>query len=188
MAVGSLGDISFEVSDKQVLTFQDVKYEGKMRYATHEIIGKKPIAELVGPDLHQITFKIYLAVSLGINPAEEMKKIRAKRDSGEALSFVLGEKVIGDNKWVIEGIGEAWPMIDNKGNIFSLAADISLKEYVEKIDISTEAGTNEEVLQEIKDDIAERENYWQNTEANASAMIQGDGDGGENPTLYFLPG
>jgi len=133
MAIGSLGDISFEVSDKKVFAFEDLKREGKMRYATHEVIGQKPILELVGPELEQISFKINLSVSLGINPEREMQKLRDKRDAGEVMSFVLGPKVVGKNKWVIENISETQSNIDNRGNAFTIAADITIKEYVERV-------------------------------------------------------
>jgi len=131
--IGSLGDIVFEVTNDKVFTFQGLKRSAKMRYAVHEVIGKKPITEFIGPELEELSFSIYLSVSLGINPNQEMQKIRDKRDNGEAMSFLLGEKVIGENKWVIESIGESYQAIDNQGIIFSLSADISLKEYVEQI-------------------------------------------------------
>lgn len=170
MAIGSLGEIVFEVTDKRVFTFADLKRDTKMRYAAHEVIGQKPVAEFIGPDLEQITFKIYLSAALGINPEREMKKIRDKRDAGEALSLILGEKVIGDNKWVIESIGESYLAVDQMGNIWVHSAEITLKEYVEQVGDRKAPAATGVATTSTGDD-------------TSGVQIAGDGDGGENPTL-----
>ena len=43
--VGMLGMISFYCSDKTVYTFNDLHRSNSMRFASHEVIGQKPVLE-----------------------------------------------------------------------------------------------------------------------------------------------
>jgi len=137
LAIGSLGDIVFEVSSDKVFTFDDLKRDVKMRYAKHEVIGNKPILELVGPDLSEIKFKMLLSASLGINPLKEMDAIYTAFQSGNAMVLMLGNYVVGNYKWVIGDFSESYSEIDNKGIVWKLEVDITLQEYVEQLGDST---------------------------------------------------
>lgn len=64
-AVGLLGAVPFVCSSSVVMTFRNLQIERRMRWATHEVIGQKPVLELIGPDLTGITFEILLNSSLG---------------------------------------------------------------------------------------------------------------------------
>lgn len=128
--LGSFGDIVFEVSSRKALTFRDYKREAKARYASHEIIGKKPILEYLGPDGAELSFVMQFRVDRGVNPAEEADKIRAICEQGKAEYFILGNKVIGDNPWVIVSVGENDAIIDNMGRIIQNRIDVTLKEYI----------------------------------------------------------
>ena len=131
MAIGSLGDIVFEVSSDRVFTFDDLKRDVKMRYAKHEVIGNKPILEKIGPDLSEIKFKMLLSASLGINPLKEMDAIYTAFGNGNAMVLMLGSYIVGNYKWVISDFSESYSEIDNKGNVWKLEVDITLQEYVE---------------------------------------------------------
>ena len=48
MPLGSLGDIVFEVSSREVVTFDGLKRNTKARYGSHEIIGQKPLLNIWG--------------------------------------------------------------------------------------------------------------------------------------------
>ena len=67
----ALGNIVFEVSSRKVRTFRDLKRTHKARFATHNLIGNKPMLEYIGPDVAEITFTMQLSASLGINPTAE---------------------------------------------------------------------------------------------------------------------
>ena len=43
--IGMLGLIPFYCSREAVLTFKDLSRTGKMRFAKHDVIGKKPVIE-----------------------------------------------------------------------------------------------------------------------------------------------
>lgn len=130
MPIGSLGSIVFEVSSRKVRTFKDLKRTTKARYASHEIVGQKPILEYLGPDGEEISFTMQFSLSLGVNPQEETDKVRRLCERGVAMYFVLCNSVVGSNQWVIESVGESVDTIDNNGRVVLTQIDVTLKEYV----------------------------------------------------------
>jgi len=55
--IGYFGDdIIFEISDTKIYNFSGFKRDTASRYATHEIIGEKPVTEYIGPGLCTISF------------------------------------------------------------------------------------------------------------------------------------
>lgn len=128
--IGSLGSIVFEVSSRKVRTFRDLKRTHKARFATHNLIGNKPMLEYIGPDVAEITFTMQLSASLGINPTAEADRVRNLCESGEAMYFVLCNQTVGQYPWVVEGVGESVDTIDNNGRVIMTQIDVTLKEYV----------------------------------------------------------
>jgi hypothetical protein len=130
MAIGSLGKVVFEASEKKVRTFFDLKRSASARIGTHDLIGKKPILEFVAPGLEQISMNVRLDVSLGLNPANELKTLREMRDKGEIVKFILNGEPVTENYWLIEQISEDHRQIDNKGRLLVADVSITMKEYV----------------------------------------------------------
>jgi phage protein U len=128
--IGSLGDIVFEVSSSKVRTFRDYKRTTKARYASHEVIGAKPILEFIGPDGEEITFTMQFSISLGVEPSEETAKIREMCEKGKTMYFVLCNETIGENMWIIESVGESVDTFDNNGRVILTQIDVTIKEYV----------------------------------------------------------
>lgn len=116
----------------KVFTFEGMQRDGSGRWATHEIIGqdKKPILEFIGPDLEKISFSVTLLAVLGVNPEEEIKKLRKIRDEGIVCDVMIGENPISTNQWVIPTISEAHKTYDNAGALLAASVNISLTEYV----------------------------------------------------------
>lgn len=129
MSIGSLGDVVFEASSEKVKTLRDMQRQGSARFATHEIIGKKPLREFLGPGLEKITFQMQFSAGLGVDPASEMKALRELRDKGEALEFVLGGSTVGSELWTIEDLSEDWSRIDGRGKVIFANVSITLQEY-----------------------------------------------------------
>ena len=51
--VGMLGMIPFYCSDKTVYTFNDLHRSNSMRFASHEVIGQKPVLESLAGSYRQ---------------------------------------------------------------------------------------------------------------------------------------
>lgn len=128
--IGSLGDIVFTVTRDEMRTFRNYRRSTKARFASHEIIGKKPIIEYIAPEGEEITFAMQFHVGLGVSPAEETAKLRELCERGEPMYLVLGNEPVGAYMWVIESLGESAERIDHGGRILMTQVEITLKEYL----------------------------------------------------------
>lgn len=131
--IGSIGDVVFETSSHRIRTLFDMKRTGAARLAQHERMNEKAITEFVGKGLESISFSMHLAGYLGVNPDKEAERLREYRDNGTPLLFVLNNKVVGENKWLIESINEDVERFGRDGEILSVNVELSLSEYVERI-------------------------------------------------------
>lgn len=129
--IGSFGEVVFEVTPKKLLSFNDLERSNKSRWAEHDIHGRKSKLEFEGAGLAEVNYRIFLRAENGVNPAKEIEKLTKMNDSGKAAHFILGNKPISPNKFVIMEVSEALKNIDAQGNIFSAEVSIKLKEYVE---------------------------------------------------------
>lgn len=129
MQVGSMGDIPFVVSYGKIRTFSDYGRSGSARWAKHDLIGRKPVMEFLGPDVEKVSLKIQLRTDHGINPESELERLRKMRDTGAVFPFILGGAPVSDNYWLLEDIGENVSYWRAGGKILSVTVDITLTEY-----------------------------------------------------------
>lgn len=88
--IGALGDVVFVASRDAIRTFENFAQRSASRWAKHEIIGKKPKSEYIGPDLDTISFKMRFDVMYGMNPRKEMEALLELARSGNAVPLVIG--------------------------------------------------------------------------------------------------
>lgn len=132
MMIGSFGKINFMVSalgGGKIRTFDDFKRSASPRWATHDIIGQKPVSQFIGPGLDQISFSIRFDVRYRINPRDELNRLTRMERAGEVHKLIVGGKAIGVNKWYITSLEQEWQKIDNKGILLVAQAAITLQEY-----------------------------------------------------------
>lgn len=128
--IGSLGSlITFEVSDKKILTFKDLQVNASGSWSYHDIISKKPRSEFNGAELKDSSFSIVLSAEHGVKPRETMDKIVKAVESGQVMPFTLGGKVIGSN-WIIKSNSGMYDIVMNKGEVAKATVKITLEEYV----------------------------------------------------------
>lgn len=132
MLVGSYGDITFMARRGMVCTFDDYSRGSSARWAKHDVMGKKPVMEFIGPDIEKITFTMQFRTANGIVPEVMLDKLRKLRDQGKPQLLVLAGRPVGKNYWVIESLGEAVKFWGKYGNIESVEIDVSLTEYVKR--------------------------------------------------------
>lgn len=128
--IGTFGPIVFVVSDEAIKTFNSFTRNEQGRWAKHDVVGKKPIADFIGPDLGTITFNMRFDVSYGMNPRKEMDQLVAMVRDGKVYPLIIGGKGIGVYKWSLQSVSQSWQYIDNKGNLLIAEATVSLEEYV----------------------------------------------------------
>lgn len=102
--VGSLGDVQFVCSSKEVMTFDDYKRKTAARFAEHKLIGRAPLLEFLGEDLDEISFKIKLVRTLGVKPEKAAEELRDLCLRGSAEFLIIGGEVIG--LFCVESIDE----------------------------------------------------------------------------------
>lgn len=127
--IGSFGDLVFSVSDNMVRTFDGMNWDFSANYATHDRHIKDDLLEYMGPDIETISFSIAFSVFLGVNPSNEIKKLRAMVKEGYAERLVIGGNVYGSYKWVMQKGTVDFQRFDNKGNLWAAKAKVTLKEY-----------------------------------------------------------
>lgn len=127
--IGTLGDIVFEVSDRQILTFSGLSRNVGAKYQTHSRVGQSPILEFTGEDVETISLSVKLSAFLGTDPERTADQINEACRSGTAMRLILGKKRIGAAMWVITKAATKYKHIDNIGNILSLEMSLSLSAY-----------------------------------------------------------
>lgn len=127
--IGVFGDVVFETSDERILTFENFSRGGTGRWSDHEIIGKKPLREFIGPGLEEISFSIQLNASLGVKPQIELEKLRRIRDKGETRGIILGNNFISKSLWTLEELQEQHKTISPNGVLLVVNVDLKIKEY-----------------------------------------------------------
>lgn len=132
--IGIWGDLVFEVSSELVRTYDDYQRESKLRLAKHELIGRTTVIEHLGRDAETISFSMTFNRRLGVNPSEEVSKLRAMCLNAEAHQLILGNCVVGDNLWLIETVGEEVEAVDSFGKVITSSAKVSMVEYVAEVD------------------------------------------------------
>lgn len=127
--IGTFGDLVFSVSDKTVRTFDSMSWDFSAKYTTHDRHIKPDLLEYMGPEIEGISFSVTFSVFLGTKPHKEIKKLRQMVRKGQAERLVLGGKVYGSYKWVIQKGTAELERFDGKGNLWSAKVKITLKEY-----------------------------------------------------------
>ena len=131
MAIGSFGEVVFEVAPEKVRTFRDLQIQRSAKYAEHSIHGRKGLLEFTGFPAATASLRIRLDAGLGIKPKEELNTLRDILTKHEAVPFILDGEPQGDGLWVLESIDENYEIIDNHGTVIAVEVSLKLKEYIE---------------------------------------------------------
>lgn len=127
--IGTFGDLTFSVSDKTVRTFESMNWDFSAKYTTHDRHIKPDLLEYMGPEIESVSFSAVFSVFLGTNPYKEIKKLREIVRDGRAERLILGGKVYGSYKWVMQKGTAELKRFDGKGNLWAAKVKITLKEY-----------------------------------------------------------
>lgn len=127
--LGSYAGITFTVSRKKIITFNELKRDDSYNWTDHEVLNGQPLSEYGGAGLSTLTFQIELRKSFGIAPYTTLKKLRLFAAAGKTSAFMLGKTVIGNTRFRVESIGQAMEEISPKGEVLKITVDITLKQY-----------------------------------------------------------
>lgn len=127
----SLGDFIFEVSEQNVRTFTNLKFQNSATFTEHKILGRKGLLEFTGLNASSCSLDIHLEASLIDDLQEVINYFYEAMNEGNALLFMLGSDVMGEGLWVIEGLDESYSVINNRGEVLSADLSLKLKEYID---------------------------------------------------------
>jgi hypothetical protein len=131
MAIGSIGKlITFETSDKRILSPQGIKKEVSGRWATHSRIGKKPLRQFLGPDTETVSFSIVLDARHGVKPRQTLTAIEKDIRKGTPRTIAIGGKKVIPNKITINSISETYDEVWNRGELVRAKAELTIEEYL----------------------------------------------------------
>lgn len=142
MFIGTFGNVIFETSNDLVRIFKDMTRDTNVRLASHDIIGKKPVIEWIGPGTDTIKFSMQFNSILGVEPKDEEKKLRDMAQTGKVAHIIVGGEPISDYKFIIESISSSGRIYDRDGNLIKSMVDITVKEYPENVTVTQKGGTN----------------------------------------------
>lgn len=128
--IGSFGSIVFIATPESIRTFTDFSRSSASRWGKHDIIGKKPRTQLIGPDLDSISFKMRFDAKFGMNPRKELDDLVVMERSGEAVALTIGGKGVGTDLWIIKSLQQTWDVVDQSGNVVVGNANITIEEYM----------------------------------------------------------
>lgn len=127
--LGSFAGLTFGVSRKKLLTFQDFSRSDSYRWTDHEVLNGQPISEYNGADLSGIALKIELRKVFGLKPYETLTALRKFAKAGKTSAFLIGKKTVSGAKFKIESIGQAFEEIAPNGEVLKITLDLTLKQY-----------------------------------------------------------
>lgn len=129
MAIGALGPIVFEVSDKTVLTFNGMTRDVSGRWVEHEVMGVKPKPEFLGPGNQKITLPITVSASLGVKPRKMLELVERMVESGDAEYLILKCRPVGRHPFRLTSSSETWGPMYRHGELARANLTITLEEY-----------------------------------------------------------
>ena len=125
--IGSLGQLPFVCSSEKVLTFSQLSRQNSVRWATHDVIGDKPVMEFVGYGLSKVSLSIRLDMSLGVYPADALYRLERMLENKLYKTLIIGGEYLG--RYVIESVDEERKYHDGNGTLIVAEAKLSLTEW-----------------------------------------------------------
>ncbi|MBQ6052975.1 MAG: phage tail protein [Clostridia bacterium] len=129
MKIGCLGDIVFEVSDKEMKTIRDATWSGSASIATHQRHLDNALQEFVGVDPDSFEFKIRISQFLGSDPLTDISKLFDYERGGTAVPLTIGKKGYGKYRWLVKKHKTSLEHYDKVGNLVGVDITVTLTEY-----------------------------------------------------------
>lgn len=126
-SLGSFGSLPFVCSTRMVRTFSELSRELSVRWAKHDLIGRKPALEYVGGELNSVSFKMRFDVSLGIAPKDGLDRLKRMMENKLSKTLIIGGENLG--RYVIESIGEERRYHAGDGLCLVAEATVNLTEW-----------------------------------------------------------
>lgn len=130
MTIATFQKKVFQVSGTKKYTFDGLSMSGSIDAETQDKLHSKPSTYIKGESLLSMQIDIPLRADFGIDVRKEIEDWYSIQSRKNPDYFIIGNKPLGKNKWLIKSVDVSEYEIDNNG--FMLKAKVSLKieEYV----------------------------------------------------------
>ena len=142
-SLGSFGKVVFRVSQDNILTPTQVGITVSARHKKHSRIGAVDITEFETRQLKKITLPIKLYRDL-CNIKSILRELTRICEEGEHYPLILARDKIGKHNFYIESFSYSYSKTDGIGEPLVVDINLSLEEYIEKIDRISQIEITEE--------------------------------------------
>lgn len=127
--IGQLGDVSFTVSDEEVLTFSNLSKTHAGKWSEIEYVNRRNKMQFNGAGLIEGTFDMTLSKSLGVDPDKARATLEGYADNGDHIGFALGGVPMFGGDVVVTSVEESFTNISGTGKVLDVGLTVSIKEY-----------------------------------------------------------
>lgn len=132
-SLGSFGKIVFRVSQDNLLTPSQVGVTVSARHKKHSRIAAVDITEFETRQLKKITLPIKLYRDL-CNINTTIRELTRICEAGEHYPLILARKQVGEHNFTITSFTYSYSKSDAIGSPLVVDVNLTLEEYIEKID------------------------------------------------------
>lgn len=130
MAIGSFMGKTFTVSDKRILTPNNLQGQSGSEWAIHSRTGEKARSQWIAPKLRKYSFDLLLRAQDGVNPRGTMEHFQKMAEQPVADFFVIGGTPLSNNPFKITEMGDAWNTIIRDGVMIECKVTMTIEEYL----------------------------------------------------------
>lgn len=142
MTIAQFGKKQFTVGRNKIYTFKGFSYSTKLATEKQEASGKKPSTNIKGAELISISMTLPLQSNLGVDVRLEMESWEQIQNAAVPELFMLGNKTLSINKFLLTDMSVSNITVDGKGKILSAEIKLSFTEYLPPMAQPKAAGTS----------------------------------------------
>lgn len=128
--IATFGDKVFSVSSNSILTFDGLSRGLGLEADAQEQDGQKPSTYIKGVSLETLKFTVALNSAMGIDVDGEIKSWETVLAAKIPYLFVLGDKPVIDNKFLLKTLNITDVVINGSGQKTKAKLDLDFEEYV----------------------------------------------------------
>lgn len=129
MAIASFASKTFSVSSNRIYTFNSFTRSGSLNVEEQEVEGQKPSTYIKGSSLEEMSFTISLIGQECINIGDELNSWMAIKDAKTPYVFILGNKLVGKNKFLLTNVSLSEAEINGEGEYIKANIQLQFKEF-----------------------------------------------------------
>lgn len=130
MPIASFASKTFTVSANKVYTFDGYSRSASLNVEEQEVEGEKPSSYIKGSGLEEISFSIPFVGQSKIDISTEIDDWINILNSATPYPFIIGNRLIGRNKYLLVSVSESESKFNNEGGYFKSNIQLHFKEFV----------------------------------------------------------